>query len=502
MRTISRSKFMKTPLRILTAITPLRTQIKLLAVALLAVATTDLCAQTLTVLKDTGGPWPMGHIVVSGNKLYGVTNNGGTNNTGSVYSINTDDTGYKELYDFSPGSTSFYTNWDGTNPKGGLALSGDTLYGTTWAGGLDSAGTLFSINTNGASFNVVHYFGPNHGPGQNPSADLLLSGGKLYGTTLDDLGGTVFSVNTDGSNFTTLHWFVQGTNGYYSDGANPYAGLVLSGETLYGTTQYGGSSPGCPACGDNGTVFSVNTNGFFISGTNMFFGVLHRFSAMVNGTNSDGAYPVCTLVLSGNTLYGVAQAGGPAGCGTIFSVNTDGTGFTVLYSFSARDQNGRNSDGAGPMLGLVLIDDTLFGNCTDGGLHTGGTVFSIKTNGTDFTVLYQLPGNFSDNGVHISGLTLSGCTFYGAGGETLYSLADGPVISGFSLAGQNLILSATNGLANCTYTLLTSTNLSLPRNQWSPLGTNSLMQNGGFTFNVTNAIDPAATQGFFIIQAS
>ena len=41
---------------------------------------------------------------------------------------------------------------------------------------------------------------------------------------------------------------MPGTN---SDGANPYAGLILSGNTLYGTARYGGSS------GD-GTVFSIS----------------------------------------------------------------------------------------------------------------------------------------------------------------------------------------------------------------------------------------------------
>jgi uncharacterized repeat protein (TIGR03803 family) len=38
------------------------------------------------------------------------------------------------------------------------------------------------------------------------------------------------------------------------DGAEPHAGLILSGSTLYGTAQLGGSS-------GRGTVFAVNTNG-------------------------------------------------------------------------------------------------------------------------------------------------------------------------------------------------------------------------------------------------
>ena len=53
--------------------------------------------------------------------------------------------------------------------------------------------------------------------------------------------------------FTTLHSFTAINPNTYanSDGANPVAGLILSGNTLYGTTVYGGSS-------GSGTVFSLS----------------------------------------------------------------------------------------------------------------------------------------------------------------------------------------------------------------------------------------------------
>src|ERR1035437_9136072 len=70
--------------------------------------------------------------------------------------------------------------------------------------------------------------------------------------------------------FTTLHTFTGG-----SDGANPYAGLILSGNTLYGTAYSGGS-------GNAGTVFALNANG-------TGFTNLHSFTAVLNSTNSDGA---------------------------------------------------------------------------------------------------------------------------------------------------------------------------------------------------------------------
>jgi uncharacterized repeat protein (TIGR03803 family) len=113
----------------------------------------------------------------------------------------------------------------------------------------------------------------------------------------------VFKVNTDGTGFTNLHSFTG------SDGASPYAGLILSGNTLYGTARIGGSS-------GYGTVFAVNTDG-------TGFTNLYSFTATSGtlSTNSDGADPQAGLILSGNTLYGTAYYGGSSGNGTVFSLS-------------------------------------------------------------------------------------------------------------------------------------------------------------------------------------
>jgi uncharacterized repeat protein (TIGR03803 family) len=131
---------------------------------------------------------------------------------------------------------------------------------------------------------------------------MVLSGNTLYGTTL--LGGTtgsgtVFKINTDGGGFTTLYNF----NGA-SDGAQPYAGLVFSGGTLYGVTYAGGSS-------GQGTLFRVNTDG-------TGFVTLHTFAG-----GADGANPRGDLVLGGNVLYGTTSKGGTSNFGTVFSFNLD-----------------------------------------------------------------------------------------------------------------------------------------------------------------------------------
>jgi len=115
-----------------------------------------------------------------------------------------------------------------------------------------------------------------------------------------------------------------------SGGISPQAGLLLSGNILYGTTYYGGTY-------GQGTVFAVNING---NG----FTNLYSFTS-----GSDGASPLAVLILSGTTLYGTAAGGGLYGYGTVFAVNTNGTGFMTLHSFTTvAGPSSTNSDGAFP----------------------------------------------------------------------------------------------------------------------------------------------------------
>jgi len=239
------------------------------------------------------------------------------------------------------------TNSDGASPKAGLTISGNTLYGTAAGGGTNGNGTVFALNTDGTGFTNLHsftaYVSGTNSDGAAPRASLLLSGTNLYGTTYEGGSsgcGTVFRVNTDGTLFTNLHNFTAtaGPLSTNSEGAFPWAGLIISGNTLYGTATGGGTN-------GSGTVFALNTDG-------TRFTNLHNFTAYSvpyyqGGTNSDGAYPSATLFLSGNILYGTAGYGGTNGSGTVFALKADGTGFTNLHNFAAISVlPATNSDGA------------------------------------------------------------------------------------------------------------------------------------------------------------
>ena len=125
----------------------------------------------------------------------------------------------------------------------------------------------------------------------------------------------VAGLNLSAQTFSLLRAFTNNP-----DGAGCHASLVTDGTTFYGTTQNGGTA-------SNGVIFRVNGDG---SG----YAILKSFSPTVFNANSDGAMPAADLVLSGGVLYGTAQYGGSSGFGTVFKLNTNGTGFTVLNSFT------------------------------------------------------------------------------------------------------------------------------------------------------------------------
>jgi uncharacterized repeat protein (TIGR03803 family) len=120
------------------------------------------------------------------------------------------------------------------------------------------------------------------------------------------------------------------------------------------------------------------------------------------------------------TLYGASYRGGAANFGSVFKVNTDGTGLTVLKSFSISNQ---------PFAGVCVVNDTVFGTTmgTFDDVNGLGSVFSIKTNGTNYRILRSFAGGDGANprGTPlVIGNRLYGTTRYGGSSNkgTLFSL--------------------------------------------------------------------------------
>jgi uncharacterized repeat protein (TIGR03803 family) len=230
--------------------------------------------------------------------LYGTTSGGGSTGWGIVFAINRNASNYRILHFFS-GMTG-----DGGPIAALIQASDGALYGTTSGGRRASGygGTLFTVDTNGGGYAVLHSF-TNSSDGADPESALLeASDGALYGATVTGGSygyGTLFSLNKNGSGYHLLHHF-----NYPGDGVTPYCALVEGPDgALYGTTDGGGTDGA-------GTVFKLNKDGSNYS-------ILHNFST--NGI--DGLGPVAGLFLAANGIfYGTTFAGGQAGMGTVFRI--------------------------------------------------------------------------------------------------------------------------------------------------------------------------------------
>jgi hypothetical protein len=75
-----------------------------------------------------------------------------------------------------------------------------------------------------------------------------------------------------------------------------------------------------------------------------------------------------------------------------------------------------------------------------------------------------------------------------------------PVITSVSISGANLTINGDNGVAG-TYTVLTSTNFTLPFSNWAFAGTFTLSASGSFSQTVNGAVTASDLVQFYILQA-
>jgi len=228
-----------------------------------------------------------------------------------------------------------------------------------------------------AQIKLLHEFAGYNGG--YPNGSLILLDSTLYGMTSYGGGnggfgkGVIFKILLDGTGYTILHKFGGGA----ADGGIPNGSLILSGTTLYGMTRYGGNN-------NNGTIFKIGVDGAGFALVRSFLGGV-----------ADGAYPTGALILSGSTIYGVTSEGGDSDSGTIFKMAIDGTGYTLLHKFA-----GGAVDGADPCGSLILSNTTLYGMTRKGGdiitSHSWGTIFKLETDGTGYTLLHKFAGGTAD----------------------------------------------------------------------------------------------------------
>lgn len=400
--------------------------------------------------------------------LYGTTFGNGSTDLGGVFKVGRDGSNFQVIHQFSTA--------EGDEPEAPvIEATNGMLYGTTLSDGTNFGGAIFEMDKNGSNVAVLHAFTFAANDGGYSTAPLLqASDGELYGTTQEggnDGGsdGVVYRIDPSGSNFVVMHAFVAS-----SDGVSPEAGLIEgTNGMLYGTTSSAGPSNG-------GTVFAMSKDG-------TVFDIIFSFT---NAANASNGFTLESSLLSGpnGLLYGTTTSGGTNNEGVAFSMDYNGSNFTVLHNF------GGANDGSDAQALIEGPDGGLYGNTQFGGGTRGeGTVFTINPDGSGYKVLLVATNAI---GSQVVGL-ISGTdgALYGtcAGGGTdnagtIFKLTGSAVIdndilnSPTNLGGTGWLISG-HGTANRTYTVLASTNVALAMSNWTSLGTATADGSGNWQLN-------------------
>lgn len=286
----------------------------------------------------TGPVSPFGSLLEIDGMLYGMTESGGANGKGTIFSFDPVSKALVVLHDFD--------GIKGRSPFGSLIKGSDgKLYGVTESGGTHDFGTVFSYDIENDLHIVLHHFeliDSKPSNGRSPYGSLIEVNGSFYGTA--QFGGThgygvVFSV-TPGE--TPV--FNKRAEFNWTNGAWPNSTLVKVGEVLYGTTESGGPNTSTEHIGlsSYGVIYSFNSTTNAI--TNVF-----NFSS--NQDNGRSPYGKLTLAAN-NKLYGMTFRGGTDDKGVLYAFNPTGDVFEKKIDFTG-------SNGMNPAASLVEYDPLL-----------------------------------------------------------------------------------------------------------------------------------------------
>lgn len=277
------------------------------------------------------GKNPYGNLVwdATNSQYYGMTEEGGTNNLGTIFTFNPSNNSESVVWNLGSGS-------DGASPDGDMIWDASTslFYGMTANGGTNGLGSIFSFNPSTNVESVVWSFGSGT-DGAYPYGDLVwdASNSLFYGMTnsggSNTYYGTIFSFKPS-KNMESVVW----SFGTGNDGANPYGDLVWDSTNAmyYGMTSSGGAN-------GEGAIISFKPS-------NASETVPWSF-----GTGLDGTAPEGNLIWDAinSIYYGMTSAGGSNAEGTIISFNPTNNNESVVWNFG----NGTN-DGSTPYGSLTM----------------------------------------------------------------------------------------------------------------------------------------------------
>src|SRR4051794_17466850 len=190
---------------------------------------------------------------------------------------------------------------------------------------------------------------------RSPSWSGLLSAVAMF-MACQSLSQTLTSLRSFGTPPAVVGWY-------------PCSQLVQAPDgTLYGTTSGGEGYV-------SGTVFRMRSDGSGLTFLKVWI------TDFVEVESPSGG-----LTLLGNVLYGTTYISGSSRYGTLYKLNTDGSGYTVLKRFTP-------SEGTYPAVTLAPSGNEFYGKTSWGGASGHGTLFKVNLDGTGYTVLKHFEGN-------------------------------------------------------------------------------------------------------------
>jgi hypothetical protein len=341
------------------------------------------------------------------------------------------------------------------------------------AGGTTGTGIIFSSGGSNNIGNAIVY------PSGTNSQVLEISGSNNL-----TFSGPVALNSIDGNN-TISNQVIQVVN----TGLTKFSGNITDGGIGYGLGFYGAT---------NGLVA--------LSGADSYTGKtgITNITVLVDGTLSTSAVNVTnggTLGGSGSITAPVTiQSGGNLAAGDQAPGTLTVNGTLTLQAGSTNIAYVSGSSGNSKVtVSSITYAGTLAPVITSGTV-TAGQTFTIFSAGSE-------SGNFS------SPITGSGWTWsFSPSTGVLTAVSSGtivpnvpPHVTSFSLVGNNVSISGTNGVNGGTYYLLGQTNVALPINQWYPVATNVVTASGstnGFSFTGTNVFSATTPELYLILSST
>jgi hypothetical protein len=294
--------------------------------------------------------------------------------------------------------------------------------------------------------------------------------------------------------------------GESGSGANTVNGtFILGAGTLNANNAYVGIGPSNTAGSTVTGTLTINTSG----------NVVVNNQLVVGATNITGG--------SVTRAKGIVNIGGTVSANAILSGGGTSTINLTNGTISLTSITGSIGTTALPISSLTLSNATL--NLAVGGAATPVVTSALTATGatnvinvTDLPLIGSVPDtltliqstaaiSFTNIGLGTLPLGYAGTIQLSGGGNAVQLVVTGApfpsmgtTISSVALQlGTSVVITGSHGTTNGVYYVLTTTNLSLPANAWTPVATNTFDGSGNFSATVSYSTNDA--QRFYVVKS-